>query len=582
MYNQRKRKIFILIIVIILALAILSVSGYFIYAKTDLFKSNKNLFFKYASQVIESIKFEGNKQLAEIEDLQKVMPYQTEAKLMVGNEDNKNIQLKMDAKINKAKNQEYRKFDLLTGSQSIFNVEYAKSNNIYALKSDEIVNAFIGIENDNLKVLAQKLGIKDTTAIPNSINENNYNWHDYYKISEEEKAHLKKTYTEALLKEIKDSNFSKEKNFAVAREGVNYNTTAYRLTLSAEDTQHILLKILETLKEDSITLNLIATKASQAGLDENYTNVNNLTKKIQEKIDNIKKNNLYTVPITIMIYVNNMEPITTEIIYNNEQKYTIYCIATENSNTRYLLIENLNANETLERIEIKQNETRNAGESNYNVFIKLDKEIDYNINIKLNGNKESKIFNIDGTINVNNKNDSFDENYTQKIIFDDNITEDIIKLDRTNCGVLNDYTKEQVEYIIQAIVERTKVVWTQKAQILNNYFSTIIGNNALVNNVQRTITNDETLSSLSDQEKAAFNAKFEAFKGTIRGSNLKALRNMVENSNLNDMENQITLYIDAQRSFGDNVNIDSNATYNVQMEYDEDTGFIVQINANKI
>ena len=132
-------------------------------------------------------------------------------------------------------------------------------------------------------------------------------------------------------------------------------------------------------------------------------------------------------------------------------------------------------------------------------------------------------------------------------------------------------------------MQRTKEVLEIKTKTISDYISSIMpkGDTGNTRNsvVQNVIENEETLNQLSEQEVKAFNAKFEPYKGKIDGVKLKALRTTIENSNLTDMENQVTLYIDGERSFADNINIEPTNTYNVEMQYESDTGFITQINA---
>ena len=44
---------------------------------------------------------------------------------------------------------------------------------------------------------------------------------------------------------------------------------------------------------------------------------------------------------------------------------------------------------------------------------------------------------------------------------------DIIELSRSNCGVLNDYTTEQLQVLIQSIFQRIQTILTQKKQVIN-------------------------------------------------------------------------------------------------------------------
>ena len=386
--NNGKKKI-ILIVTIILLILILAIGGVFAYLTTDIFKSNQTLFFKYIGQSLNNLEYVENTQLSEIEDLKEEKPYKVIGKLnFEAGEENTDINanilsrmsIDLESKVNRPEEKAYTKANLNYNDQNLFTIEYANSNNIYALKSDEIANAFIGIENNNLKVLAQKLGMLDTKAIPDSIEKVDIN--EVLKITDEEKTHITDTYLPVLVQSISKDNYSKEKDLKVMKDNITYTTTAYRLSLNAEELKQLQIALLQTLKEDSITLNLITSKAKLLSLDENYTQINNLTRIIDEQIETINNTN-YSLDegIDIIVYVDNQKVISTEVILKNKMKYTIYGEKQENSNKRHLLIENLTATSEYNKIEIEQIETRNNIESTNNILINIDDNIGIDIYI---------------------------------------------------------------------------------------------------------------------------------------------------------------------------------------------------------
>lgn len=470
--NVGKKK-FIIIIAIVLLILILAIGGVFAYITTDLFKSNQILFFKYIGQSLENIKYIENTQLAEIEKLKEEMPYTEVGNLSFeAGETNTDINanvlsrvnLNMESKVNKPEDKAYTKAKLNYNNQDIFTVEYANSNNIYALKSDEIVTAFLGIENDNLKVLAQKFGIVDTTAIPNSIEGIDIN--EIFKITDEEKIHISETYMPVLLESIKQESFSKEKNIIVNKENVTYNTTAYRLKLNEEDLKQIQIVLLQTLKEDSITLNLITTKAKLLNLDEQYTQINNITTVIDKQIKKLtNQNNLSNEGIDIIVYVDNQKVITTEIILQNEIKYTIYGDVNENTNIRNILIENLDATLEYDKIEIEQIETRNNLETTNNILINMDDNIGIDIYLTNTGIAIENSLNTTCEINISQGELASTIMYEQETNFEEEIN-DILELSKSNCGILNDYTTEQIRQLIQNITQRIAIILKQKKELI--------------------------------------------------------------------------------------------------------------------
>lgn len=476
MYNGRKK--LIIIIIIILLILILAIGGVFAYMTTDLFKSNQTLFFKYIGQTLESIKYVENTQLSEIENLKEQKPY-----TIVGNlnfeagETNTDINanilskigLNIEAKVNKSDEKAYVKANLTHNNQNLFTTEYANSNNIYALKSDEIVTAFLGIENENLKVLAQKLGIYDTSAIPDSIKSIKIN--EILTITDEEKAHITETYLSVLTQNINKENFSKENNIAVSKENVTYNATGYRLNLNSEELKQIEIALLQALKEDSITLNILTTKAKLLGLDEKYTQINNLTNEIEKQIKTINNGNTALENgLSIVVYVDKQEVILTEIIFRNEIKYTIYGITNENANKRYLLIESLSGSSISSKIENKKieitlNETKSNIESIYSVLINIDDNTGIDIYLTNTGAASENSLNTTCEVNVSQGDLTSTIMYEQEMNFEEEIN-DIIELSRNNCGVVNDYTTEQLQVLIQSIKQRIETILKEKKQAI--------------------------------------------------------------------------------------------------------------------
>ena len=293
MHYGRKRAIKIASIIIGIIL-ILGVAGTIVYLKTDIFKSNQSLFFKYMEQAIKDVEYVPNATVTnninrmneEAFTLTGNLGYETEETSDVAKNALKNMKFAVEAKVDKSAKTAYGVGTLKNNDQDIFKVEYANTNNIYALKSDEVVTAFVGIENQNLKVLAQKLGITDTENLPNSISPMD-NINEFLNLTDDEKAHIKETYLPVLEQNIEKANFTKNKDIAISKKGVIYNTTGYRLDLNEAELKQLEITLLQELKQDSITLNILATKAKMLNLDENYTNVNNLVSQIDTLINNL-------------------------------------------------------------------------------------------------------------------------------------------------------------------------------------------------------------------------------------------------------------------------------------------------------
>lgn len=470
MYYGKKKGIIIAIVIIIL-LIVIAVGGVMLYLFTDLFKSNQTLFLKYIDQTIQGMKYETNDQTKDIIEAQKENPYQIKGTLNFdydGSENKqaeilKQIKVELETNANGQEEKTYTKASVLYQNQNLFNLEYANSNNIYALKSDEIVTAFIGVRNENLKVLAKKLGMQDNSNIPDSITPIDYE--DLLNISEEEKQHISDTYLPVIVNNIEKSKYSKQSNIPITKEGVEYNTTAYRLDLTSEDIANISVKLLETLKQDSITLNFIATKAKILNLPEEYTQVNNLTKQIDEQIKKIEDSEKSPENgVSIVVYEEKGQTVLTEIIIKNNVKFTLYASNTNQKNSIYLMAENLSTSNDYNTVEMQVTQTKTAKQTNTEILVNKDNDKGLEIYLTNEGLSSDEKVTTTCEINYNDGNDKYIANYEQEINF--NEENEIISLDNTNCAILNDYPTDQLSMLIVLIAQQTQNVMNQKMQQL--------------------------------------------------------------------------------------------------------------------
>lgn len=468
MYYGKKKGIIIAIVIIIL-LIVIAVGGVMLYLFTDLFKSNQTLFLKYIDQTIQGMKYETNDQTKDIIEAQKENPYQIKGALNFdydGSENKqaeilKQIKVELETNANGQEEKTYTKASVLYQNQNLFNLEYANSNNIYALKSDEIVTAFIGVRNENLKVLAQKLGMQDNLNIPDSITPIDYE--ELLNISEEEKQHISDTYLPVIVNNIEKSKYSKQSNIPITKEGVEYNTTAYRVDLTSEDIANISVKLLETLKQDSITLNFIATKAKILNLPEEYTQVNNLTKQIDEQIKKIEDSEKSPENgVSIVVYEEKGQTVLTEIIIKNNVKFTLYASNTNQKNSIYVMAENLSTSNDYNTVEMQVTQTKTAKQTNTEILVNKDNDKGLEIYLTNEGLSSDEKVTTTCEINYNDGNDKYIANYEQEINF--NEENEIISLDNTNCAILNDYPTDQLSLLIVLIDQQIQNVMNQKMQ----------------------------------------------------------------------------------------------------------------------
>lgn len=238
--KQKKSK-GLLIIVIVLVMIILLIVGViaYLYFFTDMFKSNKQLFFKYTSQIVQSENGFIDNQLMQYFRKKNSTSYENngeitfdvsipnmEDELELANNFNITFSGKEDP--NNAKSE--KEISLNYSDSVNFPLTYRKTNTITGIQTEYIGSSFVAVRNDE-----EISGLEDINHLLNLQN---------IEFSNEEIQTLKTTYFDNIFNTLDDSKFS------TLTEG---NLTGYRLTLTSEEFKNALLQILNALKTDTNT-----------------------------------------------------------------------------------------------------------------------------------------------------------------------------------------------------------------------------------------------------------------------------------------------------------------------------------------
>ena len=489
MYYGKKKMIIIITSIVV---GVLAIGGIllFLFLGTDIFKSNKTLFWKYAL----NMSTDNAISMSQLEDIEKMMqqkPYKVNGKLtgyvnsnndkvdigqliLAGETDNKEKYSHINANY-KLKDEKLIEFDFVKATeanntqqtqntqdtqntQQVTNtinttnsVDLEDEPTVYALKSEDIVTAYLGIRDDNLNVLAQKLGV-NSDLIPDKIEGSNISFTDLFKISDTELQYIFDTYGKIITDYIPDSNYKKTTESPIEVDGKTYKTTAYRLDLSGTEIKELLINILSRMQADKTMLNIISTKIEMLGID---TSENSPDYVIKDLIDVIKNYDEFT-DISIVVYNNNGINVATEIIVKNNKKITLSYTA----NKLNIKLEDLNGNEDTLAVSIEYKFTSTLSQINIS-FMNEFYEI-LNLDITNEGSASQGQV----TTKIVASSDLYNLEYNQEIEFVDDIVNKV-KLDQSNCYVLNDYSKEVLADLIKQITARVQYVYNEKAQILS-------------------------------------------------------------------------------------------------------------------
>lgn len=465
---MRKNKNIIIAIVII----ILIVAGIvaLLYTRTDLFKSDEDLFYKYLLST-EFANKEVSQRYAKVVNRIQASNFSANGTVYCSMSENdtatniSNIQnlfaIKYNLLANKNLKQNYADFTISSNNKDITTLRYLRDDNIYALKVDNVVDKYLALENKALKSFCAKLGIEDTSKIPNQIQTNTTK--KLLDIDKEQLNTIKSTYTKILTDKLTKDNFTKITN--------TDKTKTIELSLTQKQLADIKKALLENLKNDTSTLNLIIEKAEILDYD---LNVDSLKTSIQEKMDEITNTEKLETPgffkLAVRIKDNKtvaINLITTQIEEGNQTQETINIDLSE-SNKLIIYINDgkQNIKEDIsfgyEDNKILCNaETLELDESN-NVKSSMAK-IQYEI---INYETDNMTQNMSITLNSSEANQKIQINMDNKIQLRQDVQ--IEKITDKNATILNNQTQEEISNLIYKIVLRVQYLYGDVLKNINN------------------------------------------------------------------------------------------------------------------
>lgn len=457
--KSKKIMIILVIVAILVAAGIIGV----LYAKTDLFKTNEQLFYKYLLKtklIDDEVAQKYQKTIENINSSNYSSNGNINCSIAANNNTTNvaNIQnifsLRYNTLQNKDLKQSYADFTVMADNKDTITFRYLKDNNIYALKSDSIINKYLAVQNSNLRELATKLEIENAQKLPDSIPQMSLK--EFFKVDDETLKNMLSTYAKVLTNKLESNSFTKTTN--------SDGTKSIELSLTQQEIANIIKAILETMKNDEATLNLIIEKASLLQYD---LNVDSLKTSIQEQIDEITNKSYSTEEgfTKIVITENGKETVKVgfqtmvETIVEENRNESIkrqvsYEIDLTEKNKRSILIKDTEGNNTKQEITFGYNE--NAITANIEVFT-----LDENEQIKNNVGK------IQYQIS-NNTNNEVNQNMVMALLTEDNnvmqisidniiqLKQDIQieKITNDNALLLNNLSKEDLNNLLGKVISR--------------------------------------------------------------------------------------------------------------------------------
>ena len=423
-----KTKILIILICIIIISVILAV----LFFCTDVFRTKKGAFFRYLKMTESGLQILNITDFDEYKNAKQTTPYIRKGEMIVKSSSNiadssimDKLKLNMESKVNNETEKMNSFIKIKSNDTELFNITLSKDKNNYAFYSPQISNKFIGIKNENLKEISN--AIVGDTYVPNEIMEIKID--KLLEVTDVEQTHIEDYYN--LLKNNSPDTAYSKNSVKLKIGDKEYNTIAYTLSLSEGESANVLISLLSKLSQDSIMMDFITSKFKLLNMSDEYTDINTLNIRIQEKIEKLKLDPKSSDKIEITVNEYKQKNIQT-LIKINDNEFSIKHIEDDGKETLILGIND-------KSFEISKEENYKIKYTYYKDEIEKSIEINYRIEGTVEDNNISNIMEIT-TVNGIKK-----VTYSYKDTID--FTNDIGQIETFNdneVAILNNYPKDQI------------------------------------------------------------------------------------------------------------------------------------------
>ena len=562
--NQKKNKgLKIAIIIISIIILILIATIVSIYFLTDVFRSNKESFFKYTSQLISQEDGFIDDSLKQYLEKKQNTPYEDNGSIDFDisipdmgqdNEALNNFNINFSGKTDNANTKNEQNIILNYSNDVNFPLYYKKVNDVQGIQTDRIGSKYIAIrDGEEIQALEdfnlELNGLEETSTLYNGIKNSDINLQN-----------LKTTYFDNIFDQIQDDKFSK-----ISEE----NTTGYKLTLSGDNLKNVLIQILENLKGDEETLNKLnellgleqsASKIRSTNIDSlindvtNNQDTGNLEITVYKSNGKVSKIDIQHENLKLLIEKEKQENVLTynvniEVLQNSEQIFSTNVVA------RYTGIESDNVTESY---EISMGTSYSNQDETEQVTSNQDVEYKYTINntVQFTGNSDIQDFSTENAI------------------------------------ILNDQEEEYVSNLMGAIEQRLQAVNQEQMEQIGIVSEQNPLNYIMPSIIVEKLTGNTTGNNISEEEIATFNDKFYLYEGTSqKGVTVRGLMSIIQTNNesaTSDNRKIKEIHFDGEEYEATDQNItlikdsiEPETLYRVEFELDANSGLIYRAVINK-
>lgn len=571
--NQKKNTKILLILIIIIVIIILAGVGILVFA-TDIFKSDKEMFFKYMADIGDPKKGFIDDELKQYFEKKNNTPYNDEGEFSINiscdpNTMSENLQKNVDStnnfnisfsgQVDTANSKAAQNISLNYSNDVKFPINYKQIENKIGLQTKYVGSKFVAIETEKLNKFSGDLDeVESYGEMVEKLQKVGK-----VELTEDEKSHIKDTYITVINQQLEKDKFSKVKES---------DMSGYKLSLTGTDLQNVLVKLLETLKNDQTTVDKLNEylKIQKNSAKITASQIDDVIKSIKDDTDFSDKNFEITVyqknrDVCKLVIETTEGTITIEKkIEGNQQNIDVSYEMKEDKKSKISFSANFENLESLQNIK-----------ENYELIMSLPEVAE-----------SSTTTDVDSEVVV--------YKFSNDVNFTDSATVEDFSSD--NSLMLTDYDSDQVSSFLNAVVERISEVNEQQMGQLGLEAS----ENPIVINMMIPFSYlylgnmyalNQVNSNMSEAEINNFNQKFEAYESTnLKGVTVKGLLSTISLNNQSEETSneikEINYNGEEYEASEQNITlikgeIDTEKSYRVEFEKDQDTGLIYRAVINE-
>lgn len=511
----RKKRLAIIISVVTLIIILIGGTLAFLYIKTDAFKTNETLFTKYFIQnfnIAGTLLETNSNPIQEELDNNKYTSELTgklEYTENIGTSDENqkdpvnDAQLQISSETDKKNNYYYKDIKIVKEDENLIKAEYLNENKVYGIRLDGI-KQFVSVDMDkiNNNNTQENSSLKNVDALLSDVDIKGA-----VSFTEEEKQTLQNTYLNIIKNNVSKDKYSKQTNSIITVNNKSVTTNAYTITLTKEQYNNLIVKILEQVSKDEVILSKIDNieeiiKEKYSSYDTEKSLREEFVDYINEKIEDIQNNNIGNDEVKITVYESKGKTTRTTIQTNTGKlNIDLYNNVIKFDNIEY----SQNENEQIIQIE------KNSSENERNISIEYEKVEDNEITADVQFKATQKMENENATsqIEISLKHDK----YKAVLTLNDDIKivdkfENQISIEDNNVELSN-LSEDETTTITNILLGniQTQLQKFNDNVPVQNYLKMLQN----LNLVEKNSIDISNSVDITETEKNRFNSQFEYF-----------------------------------------------------------------------